>query len=441
MSSTDSTRSLRSVPNINTGEADLIAPTGGARLDRERIAIFLPNLAGGGIARAFLDVADGLVERGYEVDLVLSRAGGPYLDKVGAKINLVHLTPEPVYRARAHAWKISPEARRELMRPVMLSFRSPPALPFIASFARYLDRAQPACVMSSKTHNNLVAVWGRRMARTKPRLLLSEQTHLSAEIRTATLARWRHVAPLVGRVFPSADVITCVSDGVGDDLALITGIPRGRIHTVYNPVMKPSLVEQSEQPVEHPWFDDSGIPVILAVGRLVEQKDFSMLLEAFAELRRHREARLVILGEGRDRGRLEERIRSLGLESHCDMPGFVENPYAYMARASLFAFSSAWEGFGNALVEAMACGCPVVSTDCPSGPSEILAGGRFAPLVPVGDHRAMADAMARTLESPPDVKLLRLRAAAFSLDATVERYLELLFPHGSAERGETSIRS
>ncbi len=398
-----------------------------------RIAIFLPNLAGGGIARAFLAVADGLIDRGYRVDLVLSRPRGPYLEKVSAAINLVELSPAQDLRGRAHAWAAAPEARRELLRPVMLALRSAPALPFIASFARYLDEAKPACVMSSKTHNNLVAVWGRRMAKTKPRLLLSEQTNLSAEIRVASRSRWRHIAPLVGRVFPSADVITSVSDGVGDDLAQITGIPRARIHTVYNPAMRPSVVERSAEEVGHPWFEASDIPVVLAAGRLVEQKDFSMLLEAFAELRRWREARLVILGEGRDRGVLEERIRKLGLESHCDMPGFVENPYAYMARASLFAFSSAWEGFGNALVEAMACGCPVVSTDCPSGPSEILDGGKYGSLVPVGNHIAMAEAMERTLADPPPADTVRARAAAFSVDATVEGYLDLLFPDGSED--------
>jgi glycosyltransferase involved in cell wall biosynthesis len=198
------------------------------------------------------------------------------------------------------------------------------------------------------------------------------------------------------------------------------------ITTIHNPINLERVTQLAREPAEHPWFEDADIPVVLGVGRLVPQKDFPTLMRAFALVRQQRPARLVILGQGRGRPELEALARSLGLEHDLWMPGIALNPYRYMARAAVFALSSAWEGFGNVLLESLACGRPIVSTDCPSGPAEILGNGRFGRLVPVGDAPAMASAILESLAGNHQPDRLRSRAAEFSIERTSQRYLELL---------------
>lgn len=222
----------------------------------------------------------------------------------------------------------------------------------------------------------------------------------------------------------STHIIT-VSDGVRDQPAL-TGIPSNKVSTIYNPVVTYELSQWNKEVPNHPWMTDEGPPVVLAVGRLTDQKDHSTLLKAFHILTKTREIRLVILGEGGLRQQLEDLIRSLNLEDRVSLPGWTDNPFAFMSRAALFVLSSKHEGLGNVLIEALACGCPVVSTDCPSGPSEIMEDGRIGPLVPIGDHAALADAMGRVLDDPPDKEMLMKRAAFFSAERAVDAYEKLI---------------
>jgi glycosyltransferase involved in cell wall biosynthesis len=191
--------------------------------------------------------------------------------------------------------------------------------------------------------------------------------------------------------------------------------------------------------VAHRWFRPAAPPVVLAVGSLSARKDFPTLVRAFARVRAERDCRLVILGQAASPKKTEEKrgglmalAGSLGVAADIDLPGFVTNPYAYLARAAVFVLSSAHEGLPGVLIEALACGCPVVSTDCPSGPAEILDGGRFGALVPVGDDQAMAAAIATTLDRPIEAATLRERATLFDVDRAVDRYLELLLAGGSS---------
>jgi glycosyltransferase involved in cell wall biosynthesis len=196
-----------------------------------------------------------------------------------------------------------------------------------------------------------------------------------------------------------------VSKGVADDLALLIGLSRDRIDVIYNPVVSDNLLLKAQEPIDHPWFAAGEPPVILSVGRLSPQKDQAMLLRAFAKVRKSIPARLIILGDGDERAALEALARNLHIESDVAVPGFVENPFAYMNKSAVFALSSKYEGLPGVLIQAMACGCPVVSTNCPSGPAEILDGGKYGPLVPVGDEDAMAAALRQKLQedrtSPP----------------------------------------
>jgi glycosyltransferase involved in cell wall biosynthesis len=213
---------------------------------------------------------------------------------------------------------------------------------------------------------------------------------------------------------------------VVEDTIQITGMPRERMVAIPNPVITPDIYPRSEEPVDHPWFDDPAIPVIIGAGRLTREKDFATLIRAFQRVREQQECRLLILGEGLLRQELEQMAAGLGLADCVAMPGYAPNPFAYMKKSALFVLSSAWEGSGNVLVEAMALGVPVVSTDCPYGPSETLAGGRFGPLVAVGDDAAMAEAMLETLARPLAAKLLQEAVADFSVERSARRYLDVL---------------
>jgi glycosyltransferase involved in cell wall biosynthesis len=234
-------------------------------------------------------------------------------------------------------------------------------------------------------------------------------------------------------MYPLATAITSVSDGVSDDLARVAGIDRARIQTIYNPIDAARIRALAAEPAGHAWLADPKLRVVLGAGRLSPQKDFATLVDAFGLLlERDRDAaslRLVILGEGDEREALEGRVRELGLTERVDLPGFVENPFRFMGRAAAFALSSEWEGLPGALLEALACGCPVVSTDCPSGPREILEGGavgKVGELVPVRDAAALAGALGRLLDHPTERSLLVRRAADFEADAAIDRYLRVL---------------
>ena len=199
-----------------------------------------------------------------------------------------------------------------------------------------------------------------------------------------------------------------------------------RVRVVPNPVPHDDVAAMAVAPLDHPWFDEPGVPVILSAGRLVDQKDFSTLIRAFAQVVKSRPARLVILGEGRERGALAALARELGVAEGVDLPGFVANPFAWMARARVFAVSSIYEGLSMVLVEAMACGTPVVSTDCPHGPREVLEDGRWGRLVPVGAAGALAAAILETLRDPVDSDRLVSRSRAFSVEGCIDRHLELM---------------
>ena len=236
-----------------------------------------------------------------------------------------------------------------------------------------------------------------------------------------------------------ADAIVAVSHGVAEDLADVTGLPRETISVIYNPVVDDRLAQLAAAPLEHPWFRTSGPPVLLAVGRLAPQKDYPTLIEAFARVRAKRAVRLLILGDAknaqdmaRERATLMQIAARKNVADDLELAGFAANPAAYMAHAALLVLSSRHEGLGNVLIEALACGCPVVSTDCPHGPAEILGQGIYGRLVPVGDSEAMAAAILATLDEPPDRERLRVRGAEFTVERAVDAYLDLLFPGSHA---------
>lgn len=230
---------------------------------------------------------------------------------------------------------------------------------------------------------------------------------------------------LIGRFYPWADRIVSVARGTADDLARTTGLSRERIEVVHNPIVTPELKELAKTPLDHPWFREGEPPVVLSVGRFSKQKDFGTLLRAFARVREDRPARLVILGDGPERSMLESLISELGLDEVAALPGWVANPYPWMAHAGVYVLSSRWEGLPSVLIEALYCAVPIVATDCLSGPREILEGGEHGLLVSVGDVEALARGIESALAGdvpPPTAASWR----PYEQESVVKSYLDVL---------------
>ncbi len=230
----------------------------------------------------------------------------------------------------------------------------------------------------------------------------------------------------IARLYPFADRIVVPSVGAADDMASYTGLNRELIQVLPSPVVPESLFDTAIPPPQHPWFHDPASPLILGAGELGSRKDFETLLRGFALLRAKRRCRLMIIGRGRGRDRLLALAEALGIADDFALPGFIAEPYPYLAHADLFAFTSRWEGLGFVLIEALALGTPVVSTDCPSGPSEILQAGRYGRLIPVGDEAALADAMAATLHAPLPAEQLKEAARPYAIEAATDAYLSVM---------------
>jgi len=291
-----------------------------------------------------------------------------------------------------------------------------------------LRRERPRYLLAANTYANVIAVLAKKLARVQTRTVISEHIILSISIHNSENVRGKYLPLLAKRIYPWADEIVAVSEGVADDLADTLGLSRNRIQVIYNPVVTPEFFEKTREVLEHPWFQPGEPPVILGVGRLTKQKDFPTLIRAFALVRKRHPCRLVILGEGEERFKLEALISELGISENVDMPGFVDNPYKYMAHAAVFALSSIWEGLPTVLIEALACGTRIISTDCPpSSPRKILGEGRYGTLVPVGDIDALANALLGTLTKEHNVSTTPPAAwLPFTLEAVLPSYINVL---------------
>jgi glycosyltransferase involved in cell wall biosynthesis len=359
-----------------------------------RLTLFLPTLDDGGAERVMLQLASAFSARGHDVDLVVAIPGGP-LDG-----------------------QIPPGPR-------VVSLKATRTISALPALVRYLRRERPVAVLSTLEHSNVLAVGARALARTGTRVVLREANVL---LPAADLSRRaRLLRGLMGRAYRNANGIVAVSESVAASLTAELGIAPERVRTIYNPIVTAALGQKAAAALDDPWFAPGAPPVVLGVGRLAPQKDFATLLRAFALVRAERPARLVILGEGPERGALEDLARQLGIAADTKLPGYDHNPFRFMARASVFALSSRYEGLPGALIQAMACGCRVISTDCPGGSREILQDGGLGPLVPPGDHAAMARGIAALLaEAHSGPARVQHPVERFSERDAVDAYLDLL---------------
>jgi glycosyltransferase involved in cell wall biosynthesis len=400
------------------------------------IAIYIRTIESAqGTERVTANIARGLADRGHSVDFLVEDGSGWLVEQLEShpNINVINLDGHrgPLLLRRGfQLWILLknigggprvPPGRNDGLAARLLriiAHDDPPLLPLY----RYITRTRPASVMSFLNPQNLLLLLLEPVLKNRTRLIVNVRNNISTSAKHGESKWMRSVPRIMKRFFPRADLIVAPSQGVVDDAQRITGISPDRFRVIYNPVYRPELTELSMENPDHPWFNGSGVPVVIAAGKLKPQKDFDTLLRAFARVRSQRPVRLVILGDGPGYGALMGLAGTLGVKDDFQLPGRVKNPYAYFRRASVFVLSSAWEGLPNVLIEAMACGCPVVSTDCPSGPQEILDGGRVGRLVPVGDAEAMAEAIIAVLDSPPAPQVMIERAREFSFERAIADY-------------------
>lgn len=359
-----------------------------------KVAMFLHDLRAGGAERVSVNLANAIQQQGHDVDLVLiNRLGcSAFFDELEPSIRVLEL----------------PQSR---------------ALTSVIGFRTYLMDERPDLVISALTHINVSALIACMMSSYRPRITVVEHGQFSKERAKPMSAALRAAYRLAPWLYPLANVIAAVSEGAKRDLASSVGMAPERISVLYNPVVTSNLVKASHVAIDHPWFEDGEPPVIMAVGVLRPEKNFPLLMRAFDILRQRRRARLVIIGDGPEKPALMKLAEAHRYAADIALLGFEANPFKYMRRAALLALCSDHEALPSVLIEAMACGTPVVATDCPTGPSEILEGGALGALPRTRDPIGFADALEVSLDSPISSDLLRKRAACFSAENTARRYL------------------
>lgn len=361
------------------------------------VAFVYRDLSLGGVQRMITNLANGLATDGHSIGICLVRHHSAHYTDLHSSIRVVR------FQART------------------------PVGAFLSIF-RYLRKAKPKAVYTATPHFNIMCMIANAILGFPARVVISEHSDTEQEFRRMPWSLYKLSMLLIPLIYPYADQIVAVSSGTADSLSRFGRLQRKNIRVVFNPAFDEEILAQAAESLDHPWCDPK-YRMIVAAGRLVPQKDFSTLIRSFAHLnRQHADTRLIILGEGDERTRLQTLIDELGQHENVSLPGSDTNPYRWFKRSRVFVLSSLWEGFGNVLVEALACGCTVVSTDCPSGPSEILGEGRWGELVPIGDAKALAAAIELALANPRDSDDCLRRARQFGSEAMISLHKKLLFP-------------
>lgn len=360
-----------------------------------RLAIYLPSYESGGVERMLVNLARGLVCRNIDIDFVVGPKNPRYVDLLPSNINLIELESN------------SDES-------------------ILEKSVSYIKKHRPDILLTSKPENEELALKAKILAQQPLKLVFRTATNVSALMKNRNaIKRWLYQKSLKKR-YKLADIIITVSKGVANDIFNITGIPRERIRVAHNPVVTPELKELAKQSITHPWFSPSAPSIIIGIGRLGRAKNFSLLIKAFAIVEKQIQCHLIILGEGRANNRLNNLIKNLNLTQKAQLLGYVNNPYAYLSRSSLFVLSSNWEGSPNVLIEALTLGIPVVSTDCESGPREILQHGKIGKLVPINNIESMANAMITTLKSPTETNRLIQATRNYTMENSAIEYSKIL---------------
>ena len=359
------------------------------------IAFFLATSGHSGVDRLMGNLIREIARRGYHIDLLRVRGHGPHIAPLPNHVRCIDLGSRHVNSS-------------------------------LPGLVRYLKKASPRALLSDKDRLNRMALFATRLARVNTTVAVRIGTTVSINLENRGWGERRLQYASIRHLYPHADSIIVPSRGAGDDLNHIAGRVLPHLHVLPSPVISQHFEQLCRAPAHHPWLTDKRRPLVLAVGELSRRKDFTTLIQAFRHLASSGDPRLIIIGEGRQRQRLEQLVARCGLESRVALPGFIPNPYPFMASADLFVLSSLWEGSPVVLVEALAAGVPVVATDCPSGPREVLQDGRLGPLTPVGNADALAQAMQDILAKPPRRIALQAAAAPFHVVSATDGYLSAM---------------
>lgn len=355
-----------------------------------KISIILPSLRGGGAERSMLTLANELAEQNYRVDLILVKKEGAYVDDVYHEVNLIDLNRSRVIKS-------------------------------IFSLRSYISNNKPDILISAMAHVNVVSVIACRLSGSYTINIAGARNSLNiSKGLSGFLKKY-----LMKWAYNQANMVTTVSEDVRIQIVDKLNIPSSKVQTIYNPVVSKELIGMSLEQPNHDWLSQKNKPVILGVGRLTKQKDFPTLIRAFHNVQKVVDCKLIILGEGEERSNLESLVNELNLKNKVSLPGFVDNPFTYMKHSDLFVLSSLWEGLPGVLIQAMACGTPVISTDCPGGSREILENGEFGALVPVDDPDQLAKMMVKYLNKLPETLNGVKRAHDFSVEKAVDAYKKL----------------
>lgn len=377
-----------------------------------KIAVLHPQFQSGGLDRVMVRLTKGFLQAGHEVDLLTASESGSMYGEVEAGVDRV---------------KLSVPVKLPAIRG-LVSKGSWTSLFTVPAFARYLRKHRPNVVLAASSLNG--AVLGRAISRTHTPLILRVATHQSASSAEDSHISARALPGVRRRLFRHADAVVTNSEVGAADLQRSLSLDSSRVHMINNPSADPEIAVRAREDVDHRWLNQRDAPIAVTVGRLAPPKDLATLLRALAKVTAQVPCRLLVLGDGVDRADLEGLAWELGLEESVDFQGFVSNPWAYMARSDLFLLSSRWEGSPNSLIEAMTLGVPVVATDCPGGPSEILQGGELGRLVEVGDDEAFAAAWLDVLRQPERARERAVAGSAqmarYDFDHVVGQYLELM---------------
>lgn len=360
-----------------------------------KIAFFLPSVRGGGAEKSIVKMCNELVTMGASVDLVLVKYEGSLLNYISDQVNVVDL-----------------KCSRSILSVFKLAF--------------YLINSNPDALISAMKHANIPAILAREIAKFigfKTKLLISERSNASKSFENNKSFKNNILLLSMSLLYPKADKVIGISKGVSQDLAQLLNLEPEKVHTIYNPVVNNELFTLCNVTVEEDWFKKIDHPIIIAVGRLTKAKGFDNLIKAFAKVSFKINCYLVILGEGEERESLETLIGTLSLKDKVYMPGFVNNPYKFMKHSDVFVLSSVWEGFGNVLVEAICCGCKIVSNDCPSGPKEIIESYNVGTLVPFNNVNLLSEAIIQELGAEP---YLAIDNTLFTVEKCVDEYLKEL---------------
>lgn len=363
------------------------------------IGMLIGSLEGGGAERVALNLANEFAKRKIPFTLILRFKKGPYVKQLNSNIHVLELTAN---------------------NPIIIVFK----------LIKACKKNQIDVLFAISRYNNILALIANFVLR--KRTIIREATTFDGFYKKKTINKLERVKSqlflkLIQFLYPKADAIVANSKDTAKDIENHISVSGNKIVVINNPLIDDQIQTQSNQPVDDEYFSNTSTPRIISAGRLVYQKNFQHLIKSFALLKKTMpSASLTILGEGPQETQLKELVKQLDLGNDVCFLGFVDNPYKYLKHADVFVLSSIFEGFGNVLVESLAIGLPVVSTNCPGGPREILDNGKFGALVPVNDEKAMSIAIIRVLAAKTDKQKLIDRSKIYSIEKITDKYFEVL---------------